>query len=214
MLKKKYLKTKAICQVTFCLSANEVPQEGEIRVLGDFNNWQWAEAPVMELKSGTYSTKVDLPTGKTYEYRYCIDGHFWFNDPAADTYVPAPFYGVSNCLVALETVVIDTPKTSTAKTKAAAKPKKTVKKAKTDNLKKIEGIGPKIEKLLKERGITTFNDLAKAEIKILQDTLDEAGKRFRMHDPTTWPEQAALAAAGEWEKLDDLQDVLKGGKKK
>ncbi|RME13236.1 MAG: 50S ribosomal protein L17, partial [Bacteroidetes bacterium] len=37
--------------------------------------------------------------------------------------------------------------------------------------------------------------------------------RYKMHDPTTWPQQAALAAKGEWDKLAKLQKELKGGKK-
>ena len=33
-----------------------------------------------------------------------------------------------------------------------------------------------------------------------------------MHDPKTWPKQAEMAAAGEWDKLSKWQDELKGGK--
>jgi hypothetical protein len=34
-----------------------------------------------------------------------------------------------------------------------------------------------------------------------------------MHDPTTWPAQAKLAAAGKWDELKAMQDNLKGGRK-
>ncbi len=106
-------------------------------------------------------------------------------------------------------------KVETAK-KVEAKKEETPKASKpsdSDDLKKIEGIGPKISEILKEGGIHTFDDLAKADVEKLKGLLHDAGSRYRMHDPTTWPEQAALAAAGKWEELDVLQDELKGGKK-
>ncbi len=83
----------------------------------------------------------------------------------------------------------------------------------TDDLKKIEGIGPKIAEKLNEAGINTFAELAAAEVDKLKAILEEAGSRYRMHDPSTWPEQSALAAAGKWDELKVLQDELDGGKK-
>jgi len=80
-----------------------------------------------------------------------------------------------------------------------------------DDLKRIEGIGPKIEAMLKEEGITTFQELAKTEPKQLKEILDKGGDRYRIHNPGTWPEQAALAVAGKWEELDRLQEELIGG---
>ncbi len=80
-----------------------------------------------------------------------------------------------------------------------------------DDLKKIEGIGPKTERLLNEHGIMTFAQLAETSEETLQAILDEAG--FRLGDPGTWAEQAALAAKGEWEALAALQDALKGGRR-
>jgi len=93
--------------------------------------------------------------------------------------------------------------------KAEEKPaavKAPAKKAdgKPDDLKKIEGIGPKI---------STFEALAAAKVETLKGILADAGKRYQMHDPTTWPEQASLAAEGKWEELKTLQDELDGGKK-
>lgn len=95
--------------------------------------------------------------------------------------------------------------------KPSTKTKATVK-SKKDNLKKIEGIGPKIEKLLNADGILTFDQLAKAKVKRVAAILEAAGPRFRMHDPGTWAKQAKLAAAGKWEELDKLQAELDGGK--
>ncbi|MFM2266974.1 MAG: hypothetical protein RL757_415, partial [Bacteroidota bacterium] len=88
------------------------------------------------------------------------------------------------------------------------------KKAKSDkdDLKKVEGIGPKIEALLHEAGIMTFEDLAQADVTRVKAILVAAGSRFQMHDPTTWGKQSALAAEGKWDELKALQDALNGGK--
>ena len=80
-----------------------------------------------------------------------------------------------------------------------------------DDLRRIEGIGPKISGVLQEAGIMTFAQLAKADASTLQQILDQAG--IRLADPETWPEQARLAAAGEWDALQKLQDELKGGRR-
>lgn len=82
-----------------------------------------------------------------------------------------------------------------------------------DDLTKIEGIGPKISELLNEAGIVSFDDLESTESDTLKRLLEKAGKRFKMHDPSTWPEQAALASEGDWDELKKMQESLAGGKK-
>jgi len=59
-----------------------------------------------------------------------------------------------------------------------------------DDLKKIKGIGPKIESLLNAGGIYSFADLANAKMSKLKTILTEAGSRYKMHNPSTWKEQA------------------------
>jgi large subunit ribosomal protein L27 len=86
------------------------------------------------------------------------------------------------------------------------------KKVAQDDLKLVEGVGPKIEGLLNDAGIHTWADLANADLDKLQAILDEAGSRYRMHDPATWAKQAALAADGSWEELEEYQAHLQGGK--
>lgn len=80
-----------------------------------------------------------------------------------------------------------------------------------DDLKIVEGIGPKIEKLLNAAGIHTFTDLASAPVARLQEIMLAAN--LRIADPTTWPQQAKLAAEGKMEELQAFQDTLKGGRK-
>lgn len=79
-----------------------------------------------------------------------------------------------------------------------------------DDLEIIEGIGPKIAGVFKAAGMLTFQQLAQADPAHLQGLLREAG--MRLADPTSWPEQARLAAAGQWDELKALQDRLKAGR--
>ncbi len=83
---------------------------------------------------------------------------------------------------------------------------------KADDLKIVEGIGPAIEKLLLDAGITTWQALADAPVDQVRQVLRDAGSRFTMHDPTTWGRQAGLAAAGRFDELQTLQDELTGGR--
>ena len=82
---------------------------------------------------------------------------------------------------------------------------------KLDDLKAVEGIGPKIEELLHNAGINTWRELANTSVAKLQEILNSAGDRFQLADPATWPEQAELAADGKWKQLKELQDYLLGG---
>ena len=151
------------------------------------------EAPISDKKTAAKpkkeSKKPSAPA-KTVEAKA---------QPAKDT--PAPTAKGST----------STPKT---KAKAAPKPKKATSTTKADNLTKIEGIGPKLSEILTEAGIRSFADLAKADAASLKAILSEAGSRYNRFDPTTWPEQAKLAADGQFDELKKLQDELHGGKRK
>lgn len=98
-----------------------------------------------------------------------------------------------------------TPSTLSAELPPAAPPT-------PDDLTVVEGIGPKISSLLKAAGILTFAQLATTDLSLLKQILDEA-KLTVLADPTTWPEQAGLAAEGKWDALQQLQDQLKRGRR-
>ncbi len=83
---------------------------------------------------------------------------------------------------------------------------------KPDDLTKIEGIGPKIKGLLIDGGYPTFAALSAAPIDKIQAILNDAGSRYKMHNPTTWPLQAKMAAEGKWDELKKWQDESDGGK--
>lgn len=102
--------------------------------------------------------------------------------------------------------------TSGAPVPKAKAPAKAAASGQKDDLKKVEGIGPKIEGLLNADGIMTWRQLSQAQHDRLKRILDDAGPRYRIHDPTTWPRQAGLAADGKWDELEKLQDELKGGR--
>lgn len=221
-LTKKYAKSKSTCKVTFSLPKEAVNGGKEVRVLGEFNDWDRENGTKMKAQKEAFKATIELEAGKNYQFRYLIDNTTWENDWNADGYIQTP-YGVENSVVIVDEV-LDVPAkpkakaaTKTTAKKATAKKttvkKATEKKAVKDDLKKIEGIGPKIAGLLNEAGVVTFNDLAKAKITLLKEVLTNAGSRYKMHDPTTWAEQAKLAAKGDWNTLKKLQAELKGGKR-
>ncbi len=114
-------------------------------------------------------------------------------------------------------VVKPTAKKVTAKkasVKKVVKPtaKRATGKVTKNDLKAIEGIGPKIEGLLNKAGILTYKQLSTTKVQDLKNILTAAGPRYKMHNPTTWKKQARLAASAKWDALIELQATLKGGK--
>ena len=85
-------------------------------------------------------------------------------------------------------------------------------KVKWDDLEIVEGIGPKIAKLMHDAGITTWDQLSMTSPYRLREILDGGGPQYNIHDPETWPQQADLASKEKWDDLKKLQDELTGGK--
>jgi predicted flap endonuclease-1-like 5' DNA nuclease len=82
-----------------------------------------------------------------------------------------------------------------------------------DDLKIIEGIGEKIESILKTNGIESWWRLARTTPEKIKDILiNIGGPRYNMHEPRTWPEQALLAFRGRWSELKNYQDELNAGR--
>lgn len=241
--------------VTFIIAEHEAPSPSNVLLLGDFNKWKSNDSDfLMEKEGGSFVKTIKLENGKRHEFRYLSIDKGWFNDHAADDYVPSPYETIDNSVVDLtdvskkkkttakkvakkpvKKVVAKATKKAAVKPvkKAVAKPvkkavvkpvkkaatkavkkvvAKPVKKAAKDDLKKIEGIGPKIASILTGKGIGTFDKLSKTTAKALENILKEAGPRYTMHKPGSWPKQAKLAKDGKWDKLKELQDKLDGGK--
>lgn len=82
-----------------------------------------------------------------------------------------------------------------------------------DDLKIVEGIGPKISEILRNRGIKTWKALSETSPESIKNyLLEDGGQRYRIHEPATWPEQARLAHEGKWNELKELQAGLSGGR--
>ncbi|RNC92402.1 MAG: hypothetical protein ED555_04760 [Allomuricauda sp.] len=86
------------------------------------------------------------------------------------------------------------------------------KRIKEDDLKIVEGIGPKIEGLFHNEGIKTWKALSEVSVAKCQKVLNTGGDRYRIHDPASWPMQAKMAYKGQWKKLVKWQAEHKAGK--
>lgn len=86
------------------------------------------------------------------------------------------------------------------------------KRVKYNDLKIIEGIGPKIEGLFLQAGVNSWEKLAATSVEECQGILKSGGDRFKMHDPGSWPIQAGLAHENQWKELAKWQEEHKGGK--
>ncbi len=83
---------------------------------------------------------------------------------------------------------------------------------KQDDLKLIDGIGPKIEGLFHNYDIKTWRALAGTSVAKCQEVLDSGGDRYKIHDPSSWPMQARMAYEGKWKELMRWQDEHDHGK--
>jgi predicted flap endonuclease-1-like 5' DNA nuclease len=192
-------------KVTFTLSADVVGDATTALLLGEFNNWDANNGIALKKqKDGSLKATADLKPG-SYQYRYLLNDGRWVNDERADHYVHANGFAAENCVI-----------TVSEEEKKAEKSKKEKKAEKAepaaDDLTKIEGIGKKVAELLGAEKIETFKDLSKTSTKKLKNILEVAGSKFNVHDPSSWPKQAKLAAAGKWAELKELQNDLIAGK--
>lgn len=86
------------------------------------------------------------------------------------------------------------------------------KAIKQDDLKIVEGIGPKIQQLFNSFDIKTWKDLSETAVAKCQEVLDSGGARYKIHDPASWPMQAKMAHEGKWKELHKWQEEHKRGK--
>lgn len=96
MIRKTSLPSGKKLKVTFEIPADE---GATVSVAGDFNGWDKDATPLKRRKKdGLLAASVTLDAGCRYEFRYCIDGATWINDPAADGSVPNNFGGENSVL--------------------------------------------------------------------------------------------------------------------
>ena len=204
-----YLKSGAHCKLTYRYWRSEkdnlfyfqfVNKDGKVVV----NSQGYKQKAGCE--NGIKSVIKHSATDKYYERLTTKGGKFYFNLRASNKEIVCTSTHKATKRE-METAIRQ------LKCEVAKKAKATGKRRK-DDLKKVEGIGPKIEQIFNKVGIYTWEELANAKVSFLQEQLDKAGPRYRIHKPATWPKQSGMAAKGQWDKLKKWQDQLNGGKKK
>lgn len=101
MLKKRYIKSRDVCQVAFELPAAELPEGIEVECVhlaGDFNDWNPLASPMKRNTKNVYRIALNLEPGRTYQFRYVANSQHWFNAWQADAYIPNHM-GEDNCVV-------------------------------------------------------------------------------------------------------------------
>lgn len=101
MIKKQFLKSKPVCKVTFNLAAEAAENVEKVELVGDFSQWLDAPIEMKKLKNGSFRATVNLESGRTYQFRYLLDGEKWENDWEADAYTPNKFTFDENSVVIL-----------------------------------------------------------------------------------------------------------------
>jgi 1,4-alpha-glucan branching enzyme len=92
-MKKTFAKNRQSCKVTFILPREAVKGVKKVNLIGDFNNWDKDANPLKKLRTGNFSTTLNLPCGREYRFKYLIDGSRWENDWHADHYAPNSYGG-------------------------------------------------------------------------------------------------------------------------
>ncbi|HUR30693.1 MAG TPA: 30S ribosomal protein S1, partial [Saprospiraceae bacterium] len=140
------------------------------------------------------------------------------DSPEVQTTTETPAMVPVEPIVTVEEESVNTESSTSSDETVVAEPKATKAKAakskgEGDDLKIVEGIGPKIEEVLHAAGINSYADLASRSADDLREILLAQSSRNKMFDPTTWPEQAKLASENKMDELQSLKDTLKAGKK-
>ena len=192
-------------------------RESESKRLGvKIYGGQFAKAGniLIRQRGTTHNPGENVGMGKDHTLFALIDGTVVFKKKLKNrSYVSV------QPIVEVDVAIAEAPevKVPKAEVKPVAKETKAevaVEAAEADDLRKIEGIGPKIAEIFNLAGISTFADLAATSVEKLSEILTDAGSKYASKNPGTWPEQAKLAAEGNWDELKDLQEKLKGGLEK
>lgn len=101
MIKKQFLKTKPVANVTFTLPKAAAEGAKKVNVVGEFNGWDSSATEMKKLKTGDFKATIKLDAGNEYQFRYLIDGESWENDWEADKYVPNNLTFEDNSVVVL-----------------------------------------------------------------------------------------------------------------
>lgn len=134
MLNKKLIIKSKSYKIKFDIRKEDSANISSLIVLGDFNEWSYDSAFVLKKnKSGAFTGTFEVPAGRSYHFRYLVNGSDWYNDNSADRFEPSPLHPhIENSVVDCT----DLGKTKTAASKNVTKPKKkpkTPKSGKTES---------------------------------------------------------------------------------
>ncbi len=173
----------------------------------NLNIWCWIVPSLVGILSGILGFLVGKSTSKTIdnstELNLCLEKNAQLEaDLVTAKKKTIPLTATSKSSAEVSDITFDP-----AVAKAALG--KTVKQ---DDLKIVEGIGPKIESMFKDAGIKTWKALSNVSVSDCQKVLDGGGNRYKIHDPASWPMQAKMCYEGKWKSLAKWQKAHKGGK--
>jgi 1,4-alpha-glucan branching enzyme len=98
-IKKRYLKSKPLCNLTFILSKAAAGTANAVHLVGDFNGWDKTANPMKRQKNGSFAASLSLERGREYQFRYLLDRERWENDWQADKYLRNEFGGDNSVVV-------------------------------------------------------------------------------------------------------------------
>jgi 1,4-alpha-glucan branching enzyme len=100
-IRKQYLKSRPVCKATFRIPEEVGNSAKSAHIVGEFNNWALLSAPMKKLKSGAFTTTLELETGREYQFRYILDQKIWQNESDADKSVPTPYGDSENSVIVI-----------------------------------------------------------------------------------------------------------------
>ena len=100
-IRKQYLKSRPVCKATFRIREEVGNSAKSAHIVGEFNNWTFFYDPMKKLKSGAFTTTLELEPGREYQFRYLLDKEIWENEKDADKSVPTPFGDSENSVIVI-----------------------------------------------------------------------------------------------------------------
>jgi 1,4-alpha-glucan branching enzyme len=98
-ISKRYIKSRDVFRVNFILPEYAKNHAKKVTIVGDFNEWQSETHPMKKDKDGNFTSFVELPAGRDYQFRYLIDKYYWETDWEADGLAETPFYETYNSVI-------------------------------------------------------------------------------------------------------------------
>ena len=80
-------------QVEVTFEVDAAVQAERANLCGEFNEWSQSTDEMERKADGGFTLTKRLPGGRSYRFRYLLDGERWENDWAADAYAPNEYGG-------------------------------------------------------------------------------------------------------------------------